>query len=166
MRNLIFCVFVAFALCGCVNKKISSSEVMPTFLAQKNFDFGVNVVAVGVEQTHLGFAYITNYELKKAIENSIKKSNLFKFVGGSDATLEAFLIYYSYPYVGLTFDARVEIAWNLKRNNEILYRKSFVTYVDQTNSDFSALSRLRSAVVEAIKQNIYLALTDISRQNF
>lgn len=169
MKNLIFCVFMGLLLVGCSGGRISSNEVASNFMSYKGFDFGVNVVAVGIDQTKIASAsaYISNQEFKRAIETSLQRSNLFRFIdNSSDTTLQAFLIYYSYPYFASTFDAKVEIAWSLIRNNKVIYRRSFATMSNETSSNFVGAQRLRSAVVEAIKQNISMALTDISRQNF
>ena len=65
--------------------------------------------------------------------------------------------------MGLSFDAKIEIAWIVKKGDAIVYRRSIITSSQQTRSGLMAADRLRSAINGAIRENIRLALTDISR---
>lgn len=68
------------------------------------------------------------------------------------------------PIMALSFDATVEVAWTLKQNGQVIYRRSFTTSSSQVRVSFAAADRAKSAINAAVKENIALALTDISRQ--
>ena len=154
-------LITALLLGGCV-QKTTYTELTPNFAGVNTFNKSVEIHASGVAMQETGFYD----EFEKAIGESIQRSNLFTQVAtnGSDVTLNAFLVRVSMPIMALSFDATVEVAWTLKQNGQVIYRRSFTTSSSQVRVSFAAADRAKSAINAAVKENIALALTDIARQ--
>lgn len=152
---------------GCSNK-ISFKEIMPNFYINNHFDGTVKVITSGalvkeatVDQTQA----ISYLDIDKAIVNSINRSRLFTRVVDTnpDYILEAFIVNLSHPLMGRNYDTSLEIAWVLRKQNNVLLRKSITTTAFDTSSAFSAVSHLRAAIISAFRENIVVALKEVEQ---
>ncbi|WP_291937423.1 hypothetical protein [Campylobacter sp.] len=160
MRYVLIFIMALF-LGGCV-QKTTYTELTPNFIGMNMFKKSVEIHASGIALVDTDF-----YDaFEKAIGESVQRSNLFSQVvaSGSDVTLNTFLVRVSTPIAAINFDATVEVAWTLKQNGRVIYRRSFTTSSSQIRTSFAAIDRAKSAINAAVKENIALALTDISRQ--
>lgn len=160
MRNLLV-VFILFFMTGCGFKNTTYTELSPNFIPVNRYDKSVSLYTTGVTVVEENFYN----EFEKALVDAIQKTGMFRAVTKdmADIHISAFIVNATYPFMGLSFDAKMEIAWIVKKGDAVVYRRSIITSSQQTRSGLMAADRLRSAINGAIRENIRLALTDISR---
>lgn len=160
MRILLAFILVLF-FTGCGVKHTTFNELTPNFSPQNRFDNSVELYVNGLSMSEPIFYA----ELEKAITNSIQNSRIFTNVTKSngDYKLNAFVVNVYLPPFAITFDSNVEIAWSLKHKDRVVFRRSYITNSMQTRDSFMGADRALSARNVAIRENIKLALYDISK---
>ncbi|CZE47477.1 hypothetical protein [Campylobacter geochelonis] len=157
-------IVIFFSACS---GAISTPSISPNFATTKQFDKSVMVVADGVPQSKLQTPFVQPLVLENSIIDTIRRSRLFSLVTNTnpDVVIQVFVVYTDIPLFAGEFNSEVEIAWIVKKDNKIVYKRSFITTAIQSKDSFAGITRAASAISEATKKNIELALEDISRLN-
>ncbi len=157
-RNLILVIFVSLFFVACGGRQaILSENLSPNINGIKTQNIDVNIVVDGGrEKDALGLPKITNEKLLKAVTKTIKNSKLFNnIVENSNYSLELFIVKLGQPVAGKMMKSNVEIAWTLKKDSKVVWRKSIITSKAKYMNEISmGLERLIVATEEATKLNI------------
>ncbi|PLY04660.1 MAG: hypothetical protein C0625_16020 [Arcobacter sp.] len=169
MTNIIksFVVIIAiFILTGCGRQSILSNSLIPNLDNNVTFNSPVKlIVDGGREKDALGIPEISNESLFYAVKKSIEDSKIFTSVVPSDATytIDLFIVKVGQPVAGLKMKVNVELAWTLKKDNKIIWKKSIITSKIKTSEEIGmGLERLIVATEEATKMNIKEGLKQIT----
>ncbi len=169
MKNLfklVFLFFVLFFITGCTSK-ITSENIEPIFTSDKKIPYSIEIKTFGGKDKNiLGIQEVSNENLLKAVSSTIKKSQLFQNVVTNDSniTLELFIVRVGQPVAGGTMTVNVEIAWALKKEEKIIWKKSIITSSTKTISEVAnAYNRIIEASFFATQLNIKQGLLEISK---
>lgn len=165
IKNILLLAFSIIILTGCTRQVILSENLSPKNLELVSKPYEVElVIDGGREKDALGLPKITNEKLLEAVEKTVLESKLFKnVVKSSDYKLELFIVRLGQPVAGSMMKANIEIAWTLKKDGNIVWRKSIVTSKAKHMSEIgNALERVIVATEEATKLNIEEGLTLLS----
>jgi len=157
---------------GCATATTHEGMVATTVEVAKKHPQSVSVAVTGGKETEsTGAPQISDPTFKKALEESIVKSQTFSRVvegSGGDYILTVVLFGLDQPSFGLTFTVKMEAGWTLKRagTGATVWQESIKSEHSATTSDaFAAVTRLRLATEGAAKNNIAQGLARISKLN-
>lgn len=170
IRALLTCALIIGVLTGCASPaNREAMTVVGLQLGQKH-DASVSVKTSGGSETSgMEGSFISDADLKAAIESSIAQNSVFKQVvqgDGGNYELLVSVITLDRPLFGASFTVNLEAAWTLTKASDrsIVYRKALRSSHTATMGDaFAAVSRLRLAIEGAAKKNIEQGLQEISQ---
>lgn len=159
-------VLSVFIFTGCGSKKIQQEGIVTNIEVEKKFNKKIKLIVDGGREADvLGLPKVSNNILYEAVKGTIENSNLFSEVveNNEDYKLELFIVYIGQPVVGKVFKVNVEIAWVLKKDNNIIWKKSILTSSEKSIDEiYNGFDRMVITTQEATKNNIEKALKEIS----
>jgi len=167
---LLFLSATLMLLAGCATTATHEGMTPLTFAEGTRHQKTVSVnVEGGRELDALGRTGISDLELKKALLAAITKAQTFSQViegKGSDYLLTVAIFSTEQPVFGLSFTAKLEAGWTLKRaaSGETVWQEAIKSEHTATTGDaFVGATRLRLAVEGAARNNISLGLAKIAK---
>lgn len=157
-------------LAGCCTTATHEGMTPLTFETGSKHKKSVSVdVMGGKELDELGRTQISDTELKKALTDSIMKSETFsQVINGtvSDYLLMVSIFSTEQPVFGLSFTVKMEAGWTLKSviTGKTVWQEAIKSEHTATVGDaFVGATRLRLATEGAARNNISQGLSKISR---
>lgn len=149
---------------GCA-PKINTQAYQPVVSVEKHFDL---TVQVQTDKTKSVLYDDMSTYIHDTITKAIKKSQLFSKVlpSHADVKIIAHTVNINSPVYYLKVDTIVEIAWIVLKNNNIIFKKSYITKGNASpKEERYGSSRAMASIQKAVQKNIELSLKDISRLN-
>lgn len=163
-------VSIVMALSGCASPVSKDAVVAHSIPITKQHQKSVSIKTQGGSETGaMDSSNISNSDLAKAIEESIVENGLFTQVihgADSDYLLNVTIVNMSKPMFGASFTVSMEAAWSLseQKTKKVVMRDSIKSSHTATMGQaFVGVTRLRLAVEGAVRENIRLGLTGVSK---
>lgn len=169
LYKILFIAIATFLFTGCAPtiKNITAQSITPELQETVQHKSSVSVWTFGGrDKDALGIQEVSDTNLKSAVTTAIKESKLFSDVMKDNANynLEIFVVKVGQPVAGSIMKVNVELAWALKQENEIIWKKSIITKSQKTSDEEAmGINRLYVATQEATKKNIKEGLRLISQ---
>lgn len=171
IRGGIIALIPVLVLAACATAAKSTSMQAPEVKLERQYAYSVSVKVSGGQETGaMDTTNISNSEFKAAIEESIRKSGLFKSVvpsgGEGDYRLTVMVAKVDKPAIGFTFTVNMDAGWTLVRSSDraVVMRQLIRSSNTATTGDaFVGASRLQMAVEGAAQNNIELGLRALSQ---
>lgn len=165
LNKCLFLLVSIFFLSGCV--KINTNNLIPSNQKMKEHNLSVSINVDGGREKNPVFEIneISNEILKNAVIKSINKLKVFNKVSAknSDYILDLFVSSNVQPAQGFDITSSIEIAWILKKENNLIWKKSIYTSSSKGIADIHSFDkRITIALEEATRDNIEIALKEIS----
>jgi hypothetical protein len=154
---------------GCATASKSEDMVAKVTVPVHKVDADVSIaVSGGKETSSLGASQISNDAFAKALQESIEQAALFSSVKteGARYRLTGFIGKVDQPMLGFALTVKMEVTYTLKDMQSagtIVWTKDINSeYTAKVGDAFAAVERLRLANEGAARENIRLALTELS----
>mgnify|MGYP000980223114 FL=1 len=156
-------------LSACATTAKHEGMVPQTLFPYRKHDMTVSVsVSGGQDLDAMGRTWVSNEEFKKAIEETILRSGVFKGIVsgiGSEYQLDAMIFSIEQPIVGFSMTVKMEVGWTLKNLTTGMDVWKEPIKSEQTLSvgdAFVGATRLRLATEGAARNNIFQSISKIS----
>ncbi len=167
---LVSAAVIVATLTGCASPANREAMTPTRLQLGQTHDASVGVkTSGGAETSGMEGSFISDADLKAAIESAIAQNAVFKQVVQGDSGNYALLVSVvtlNRPLFGASFTVNLEAAWTLTKTGDrsIVFRKSLRSSHTATMGDaFAAVTRLRLAVEGAARKNIEQGLQEISK---
>lgn len=156
-------------LSGCATPARSVNMIPDSYQVKNRYNYSVELrVEGGKKQTFMDGSQITNEGFKGALEEAIRKSEIFSKISegnNSEYLLAVQIITLDRPLVGIKHEVKLATNWkliNLKSQEKIWDEFIVSSYTATPSDSISGITRLRLANEGAARENIKEGISQLS----